>query len=94
MTKMPSTDLFSELSFSRGPDMKNRFMLAPLTNLQSHVDGRLSEDEYKCLTMRRRGDEEFQMAETPVSRDYLRAEGLGDAFIEYMSSWAGFVEEA
>lgn len=27
---------FGSLEFRRGPSMKNRFMLAPLTNLQSH----------------------------------------------------------
>ena len=36
--------------------MKNRFMLAPLTNTQSHNDGRLSEDEYNWLTKRAEGD--------------------------------------
>ena len=46
---------FDPMSFSRGPRMKNRFMLAPLTNLQSHPDGRLSEDEFEWLTMRARG---------------------------------------
>src|SRR5271170_5232818 len=35
--------------------MKNRFMLAPLTNLQSHPDGRLSDDEFNWLTMRAKG---------------------------------------
>ena len=35
--------------------MKNRFMLAPLTNLQSHIDGVLSNEEYKWLTMRAEG---------------------------------------
>ena len=35
--------------------MKNRFMLAPLTNLQSHEDGVLSDEEFKWLTMRARG---------------------------------------
>jgi 2,4-dienoyl-CoA reductase-like NADH-dependent reductase (Old Yellow Enzyme family) len=35
--------------------MKNRFMLAPLTNLQSHPDGRLSDDEFRWLTMRAQG---------------------------------------
>lgn len=30
-------------------------MLAPLTNLQSHADGTLSEDEYRWLTMRAEG---------------------------------------
>jgi 2,4-dienoyl-CoA reductase-like NADH-dependent reductase (Old Yellow Enzyme family) len=48
-------DLFSPLAFTHGPAMKNRFMLAPLTNLQSHPDGRLSDDEYKWLTMRAQG---------------------------------------
>ena len=36
--------------------MKNRFMLAPLTNMQSHPDGTLSDDEHKWLTMRAHGD--------------------------------------
>ena len=35
--------------------MKNRFMLAPLTNLQSHDDGILSDEEFNWLTMRARG---------------------------------------
>ena len=35
--------------------MKNRFMLAPLTNSQSHADGILSDEEFKWLTMRARG---------------------------------------
>lgn len=49
------TDLFEPLSFVRGPAMKNRFMLAPLTNLQSHADGTLSDDEFHWLTMRAKG---------------------------------------
>jgi 2,4-dienoyl-CoA reductase-like NADH-dependent reductase (Old Yellow Enzyme family) len=49
------TSLFAPLSFARGPAMKNRFMLAPLTNLQSHTDGRLSDDEFHWLTMRAKG---------------------------------------
>ncbi len=49
------SNLFDALSFTRGPDMKNRFMLAPLTNTQSHTDGTLSDDEYKWLTMRAKG---------------------------------------
>jgi 2,4-dienoyl-CoA reductase-like NADH-dependent reductase (Old Yellow Enzyme family) len=35
--------------------MKNRFMLAPLTNRQSHEDGTLSDEEYHWLTMRAKG---------------------------------------
>lgn len=49
------TDLFEPMTFTRGPAMKNRFMLAPLTNLQSHEDGTLSDDEYHWLTMRAKG---------------------------------------
>jgi len=49
------TDLFAPLAFARGPGMKNRFMLAPLTNLQSHPDGRLSDDEFHWLTLRAKG---------------------------------------
>jgi len=49
------TSLFNSLSFKNGSVMKNRFMLAPMTNLQSHADGRLSDDEYHWLTKRARG---------------------------------------
>lgn len=35
--------------------MKNRFMLAPLTNCQSHADGRLSDAERHWLTLRAAG---------------------------------------
>lgn len=48
-------DLFSPLTLAHGPALKNRFMLAPLTNLQSHADGVLSDDEFKWLTLRARG---------------------------------------
>lgn len=47
--------LFQPLAFARGPVMQNRFMLAPLTNLQSHADGVLSDAEYHWLTLRARG---------------------------------------
>ncbi|THD64700.1 NADH:flavin oxidoreductase [Phenylobacterium sp.] len=47
--------LFEPLSLAHGPALKNRFVLAPLTNLQSHADGTLSDDEFHWLTMRARG---------------------------------------
>src|ERR1700709_2303465 len=47
--------LFSPLGFAHGPDMSNRFMLAPLTNMQSNEDGTLSEDELHWLSMRAKG---------------------------------------
>lgn len=49
------TDAASPLCFPRGPAMANRLMLAPLTNLQSHADGTLSDDEIRWLTMRATG---------------------------------------
>ncbi len=52
---MSKSDLFAPLTFKRGPAMKNRFMLAPLTNQQSHVDGRLSDEEFHWLTLRAKG---------------------------------------
>lgn len=52
---MSVAKLFEPLSFARGPAMKNRLMLAPLTNQQSHSDGRLSDEELHWLTMRATG---------------------------------------
>src|SRR5215472_3980062 len=49
------TDLFSPLALQRGPAWRNRFMLAPLTNSQSHPDGTLSDDEFDWLTYRATG---------------------------------------
>ena len=49
------TSLLSPLTFARGPAMKNRFMLAPLTNTQSHPDGVLSDEEFHWLTLRAQG---------------------------------------
>ena len=44
--------LLDPLVFARGPEMKNRFMLAPLTNSQSFEDGTLSPEELHWLVMR------------------------------------------
>lgn len=52
---MSTPSLLDPLSFTRGRAMKNRIMLAPLTNLQSHPDGVLSDDEFKWLSMRAEG---------------------------------------
>lgn len=43
------------ITFKCGKTQKNRFMLAPLTNQQSNEDGQLSEEEYRWLTMRAKG---------------------------------------
>lgn len=65
--------LFKPLEFKNGSVMKNRFMLAPLTNTQSHEDGRLSDDEYRFLTMRAKGD--FGLTMTCAS--HVQANGKG-----------------
>src|SRR5579859_6858837 len=49
------TDLYSPLTLARGPAWRNRFMLAPLTNSQSHADGTMSDDEFNWLTYRASG---------------------------------------
>jgi 2,4-dienoyl-CoA reductase-like NADH-dependent reductase (Old Yellow Enzyme family) len=51
----------SKVTFSCGSIMKNRFMLAPLTNRQSYENGKLSEEELKWLTMRAEGGFGFVM---------------------------------
>jgi len=43
------------LQFACGATMKNRFMLAPMTNQQSFEDGRLSDVELNWLAMRAKG---------------------------------------
>ena len=56
MTSADDTSIGSEaLQFSCGLSMKNRFMLAPMTNSQSHEDGTLSDDEFHWLTLRAKG---------------------------------------
>jgi len=47
--------VLSSLKFTSGLEIKNRFLLAPLTNCQSDDDGKLSEEEFKWLTMRSKG---------------------------------------
>lgn len=48
-------DPFAPLALPRGPALKNRFVLAPLTNLQSHPDGTLSDEEIHWLERRAEG---------------------------------------
>ena len=47
--------LFNSLDLNSVTEMKNRFMLAPLTNCQSNDDGTMSEEEFHWLTMRAKG---------------------------------------
>lgn len=54
--------LSAPLRFASGAVLKNRFVLAPLTNMQSAPDGVLGEDEFRWLTRRAEGG--FAMAMT------------------------------
>ena len=67
------TNLFRPLTLSSGATLKNRFILAPLTNSQSHVDGTLSEDEYHWLTKRAQGG----FALTMTCAAHVQAVGQG-----------------
>ena len=65
--------VFDRVAFTRGPGLKNCFMLAPLTNLQSHVDGTLSDDEYHWLTLRARSG----FSATMTCASHVQAQGQG-----------------
>lgn len=47
---MAAQELFTPLALKRGPALKNRILLAPLTNWQCHEDGTVSQDEVQWLT--------------------------------------------
>ncbi|MET0182626.1 MAG: NADH:flavin oxidoreductase [Caulobacterales bacterium] len=68
------TSLFDPVTFARGPAMKNRFMLAPLTNCQSHPDGRLSDEEFHWLVMRAKGG--FGLTMTCAAHVQARGQGF------------------
>lgn len=70
---MPVSRLAEPLALARGPALKNRFVLAPMTNQQSYPDGRLSDYEYRWLTMRAQGG--FAMTLTCAA--HVQAIGLG-----------------
>ena len=62
------------VTFAHGPAMKNRFMLAPLTNMQSHDDGTLSDDEHQVLVKRAEGG--FGLVMTCASHVQKRGQGF------------------
>ncbi|MGH7271053.1 MAG: NADH:flavin oxidoreductase [Polyangiaceae bacterium] len=65
--------LLEPLVFRNGARAKNRAWLAPMTNLQSHTDGALSEDELAWLKMRSRGG--FGVVETCAAHVTLDGQG-------------------
>ena len=96
---MTTPSLFDPLTFSHGPAMKNRFMLAPLTNTQSHPDGRLSDEEFRWLTMRARGG--FGLTMTCASHVQAVGQGFpgqlgvfGDEHLEGLTRLASAIKAA
>ena len=67
------SNLFQPIHFKSGTSLKNRFMLAPLTNTQSHADGTLSDDEYHWLTMRAKGGFGLTMTCAALCKLWVRA---------------------
>ena len=67
------TSLSDPITLRSGAILKNRFVLAPLTNLQSHPDGILSDDEFRWLTMRAEGG----FALTMTCAASVQEEGVG-----------------
>jgi 2,4-dienoyl-CoA reductase-like NADH-dependent reductase (Old Yellow Enzyme family) len=66
-------NLTDPLSLKRGGTLKNRFVLAPMTNCQSHADGRLGDDEYRWLV--KRADGGFGLTMTCAATS--QREGIG-----------------
>lgn len=65
--------LTDTLTLTRGGSLKNRFVLAPMTNCQSHPDGRLSDDEFHWLVKRAEGG--FGLTMTCAAT--VQKEGIG-----------------
>jgi 2,4-dienoyl-CoA reductase-like NADH-dependent reductase (Old Yellow Enzyme family) len=92
-------DLFAPMTLAHGPAMKNRFMLAPLTNLQSHADGTLSDDEFRWLTKRAEGG--FGLTMTCAAHVQAVGQGFpgqlgvfGDQHLDGLSRLAAAIEAA
>ena len=98
MTDLPSHSLFEPMSFAHGPAMKNRFMLAPLTNSQSHPDGKLSDEEFHWLTMRAKGG--FGLTMTAAAHVQRSGQGFpgqvgvfSDDHLEGLTRWAAEIKK-
>lgn len=75
------SSFFEPVVFPRGPAMVNRFMLAPLTNQQSHDDGTLSDGEHRWLTMRAEGG--FGLTMTCAAH----VQAIGQGFAGQLGVW-------
>ena len=72
---------FDQLTFMHGPAMSNRFMLAPLTNQQSHADGTLSDEELHWLRVRAQGG--FGLTMTCAAH----VQAVGQGFAGQLGIW-------
>jgi 2,4-dienoyl-CoA reductase-like NADH-dependent reductase (Old Yellow Enzyme family) len=79
---MTTPDLDAPLALRRGGTLRNRYMLAPLTNLQSNADGTLSDDEFNWLTLRARGG--FGLVMTCASH----VQAVGQGFPGQLGAWS------
>lgn len=70
---MNRSDLFAPVTFRSGVTSQNRLALAPMTNVQSHSDGTLAEDELSWLLRRAQGG--FGLVETCAA--HVSVEGQG-----------------
>lgn len=66
--------LFDPLTLPRGRPMKNRFLLAPMTNQQADTKGALTDDEFNWLIMRAAGD--FSLVMTCCSHVNTKGQGF------------------
>ncbi|MCD0449265.1 hypothetical protein LO762_08705 [Actinocorallia sp. API 0066] len=80
-TAQVTEPLAAPLDLAHGPAWTNRFAVAPLTNMQSHRDGTLSDDEYGWLVRRAQGG--FGMVMTCAAH-VARA---GQAFPGQLAAW-------
>jgi 2,4-dienoyl-CoA reductase-like NADH-dependent reductase (Old Yellow Enzyme family) len=74
--------LADPIDFPRGPSWRNRFALAPLTNMQSHDDGTLGDDELAFLA--RRGAGGFGLVMTCAAHVSTH----GQAFRGQLGTWS------
>lgn len=74
--------LADPIDFPRGASWHNRFAVAPLTNMQSHADGTLGDDELAFLTRRAEGG--FGMVMTCAA--HIQPNGQG--FAGQLGTWS------
>jgi len=67
------SQLLTPMDFANGQQAHNRLWLAPMTNMQSHADGTLSDDEFRWLKARSEGG--FSVIESCATHVSLDGQG-------------------